>query len=755
MKNHSASGYLLRGLALLLVLGFWASAAYSFDSVYLISDHNNETFDVYNLDSLGIIAPYLSTNLTCQNDPSGLAIWAVKDTMTNVVTEAYLFVTGEFSNYIEVFDVLNFVSLGCVSNNAAELAGIGMDRVHNVLYAITRQGNALWAYDWNPTTHVLTTKPGFPITLSSVTWGMGLAVDSRRGVIYIADISNYGSSGTIRGFDLNNDFAEVFDWVPSSVPMDVAIDERRNILYTTHPDGYCASGQPGGADYVCMYNVTGGLEVPLVGARPTGTMGVTVVGNTGYIYLTHGCDGDSLSVWKTDVTPWQMVQVIHSIGNPAGIVTAFDVGTQGDPGLGLGARTENACVMPHDTVTISIPYWYSGTFGTLPVNNVVVEVSLPSELDIVSVTDSPLITGHSLVQWNVGTMIVGNSGFQQIVATVNNTAVRGTFLHVAAQIRSDLPSNRWDNKSIDVEVCPSDTSGCVVALCRDVTVIADSTCMAPASIDSGSYDCNGGPVTLTQHPPGPYPLGTTSVTLVAENGTGDVDSCTATVTVRELNPPQISVEFNKYVLWPPNHKMVDITATVRVTDDCCPRPTFKLVSIWSNEPDNGLGDGNTIGDIKEATFGRPDVAFQLRAERSGTGTGRIYSIIYAAEDCSGNVAYDTVQVSVPHNGGFEDNEPLIPETPSVTTLLPGYPNPFNPTIAIPFSLAAKELVSLQVFDTQGRLVRTLCNDIMPEGTHEAIWDGRDNAGGQAAAGMYFARFRAGTYEMTRKLVMVR
>jgi PKD repeat protein len=279
--------------------------------------------------------------------------------------------------------------------------------------------------------------------------------------------------------------------------------------------------------------------------------------------------------------------------------------------------------------------------------------------------------------------------------------------------------------------------------------------MAPASIDSGSYDPDGGPITLTQTPPGPYPVGATTVTLTVENTAGCRDSCTATVTVREVTPPHISVELNKYVLWPPNHKMVDITATVRVTDDCCARPTFMLVSITSNEPDNGKGDGNTIGDIKEATFGRPDVAFQLRAERSGKGNGRIYTIVYAAEDCSGNAAYDTVQVRVPHDGSLEVQDEQLPGTPRITALLPSYPNPFNPTTRIPFDLATKEQVSLQIFDTQGRLVRTLCDEVMPEGTHEALWDGRDNSGSQVAAGIYFVRFTAGNYQLTKKLVMVR
>lgn len=223
----------------------------------------------------------------------------------------------------------------------------------------------------------------------------------------------------------------------------------------------------------------------------------------------------------------------------------------------------------------------------------------------------------------------------------------------------------------------------------------------------------------------------------------------------DSTPPTISVSMNPEVLWPPNHKMVDITATVTVTDNCCASPTFKLISVESNEPDNGKGDGNTVGDISGATFGTPDVAFQLRAERSGNGTGRIYTIIYEAEDCSMNFAYDTVQVRVPHDGSSEEQDEDLPGKARVAALLPSYPNPFNPTTTVSYSLTAREYVSLQIFDTKGRLVRTLCNEVVSEGTHGVIWNGRDNLGSQVAAGVYFVRFKAGDYQVTRKLVMVR
>jgi len=72
-----------------------------------------------------------------------------------------------------------------------------------------------------------------------------------------------------------------------------------------------------------------------------------------------------------------------------------------------------------------------------------------------------------------------------------------------------------------------------------------------------------------------------------------------------------------------------------------------LTSITSNEPDNGLGDGDTANDIQGAAFGTADFSFLLRSERSGAGTGRIYTVTYTVTDGSGNTASDSATVTIP------------------------------------------------------------------------------------------------------------
>ena len=122
--------------------------------------------------------------------------------------------------------------------------------------------------------------------------------------------------------------------------------------------------------------------------------------------------------------------------------------------------------------------------------------------------------------------------------------------------------------------------------------------------------------------------------------------------VPDTTPPVISVSVSPDTLLP-NHKMEDVTATVNVIDICDPNPSVVLTSIVSNEPDDakGNGDGKTIDDIQDADIGTEDYKFQLRAERAGRGTGRIYTITYTATDASGNSTNATATVIVPHRYG--------------------------------------------------------------------------------------------------------
>jgi len=83
------------------------------------------------------------------------------------------------------------------------------------------------------------------------------------------------------------------------------------------------------------------------------------------------------------------------------------------------------------------------------------------------------------------------------------------------------------------------------------------------------------------------------------------------------------------------------------------------------------------------------------------------------------------------------------------------PNPFNPSTAIPFTLARSGPVSLRVYSPRGDLVRVLLSGSLPAGNHMVHWDGTDEKGRDASSGVYLVRLAEGGLAKTRKLHLVR
>jgi hypothetical protein len=139
--------------------------------------------------------------------------------------------------------------------------------------------------------------------------------------------------------------------------------------------------------------------------------------------------------------------------------------------------------------------------------------------------------------------------------------------------------------------------------------------------------------------------GTTPATCTGTDASSNASSCAFRVRVFDTTPPTItSVAARPALLWPPNHKMVPVAVTVGATD-LCSALACRVVSVTSDEPVNGLGDGNTAPDWTITG----DLAVSLRAERAGGGDGRTYTINIECKDAFANRATAPVTVSVPHS----------------------------------------------------------------------------------------------------------
>ena len=168
-------------------------------------------------------------------------------------------------------------------------------------------------------------------------------------------------------------------------------------------------------------------------------------------------------------------------------------------------------------------------------------------------------------------------------------------------------------------------------------------------------------------------------TLTVADGRGGVDTCDVLITVVDNVPPEVMCTTDVVALWPPKHNMKTVTLIVVATDECAdPDFIFPLtVYVTSDEQDNanGVGDGNTTGDVngQDGFSGPVDVTsmftwnvdltrwegtIELRAERDGTMDGRKYTINVTALDSLGNIGDTSCCIVVPHDrrrGGGNNN----------------------------------------------------------------------------------------------------
>lgn len=187
----------------------------------------------------------------------------------------------------------------------------------------------------------------------------------------------------------------------------------------------------------------------------------------------------------------------------------------------------------------------------------------------------------------------------------------------------------------------------IITVPTDMTAECSSNIGTPVLLAAAtaSDNCDTNPV-ISNDAPAQFPLGKTVVAWMATDASGNSDTDTQNVTIVDTTAPSLVLEVSPTDLWPPNHKLVTITPNITVTDTCDSDSVVTLVSITSNEPaNNGKGDGNTSDDIIIIN----DFNFMLRAERSGKGHSREYTVTYQAEDASGNTTMASTIVSVAHN----------------------------------------------------------------------------------------------------------
>ena len=163
-------------------------------------------------------------------------------------------------------------------------------------------------------------------------------------------------------------------------------------------------------------------------------------------------------------------------------------------------------------------------------------------------------------------------------------------------------------------------------------------------------DPEGIPVNLSECILNNLSIGVHKVTLHVDDGTNEIVTSAIEVEVVDSTAPTLAPRTEDTILWPPNHAMVDVIIEANASDNGG-GPVTLNASIYCNEAEDGLGDGDFSPDWTEPVIDQNSgtLTFQLRRERYGSGTSREYSVIIVAIDEYGNSSQAEVKFIVPHD----------------------------------------------------------------------------------------------------------
>jgi hypothetical protein len=169
----------------------------------------------------------------------------------------------------------------------------------------------------------------------------------------------------------------------------------------------------------------------------------------------------------------------------------------------------------------------------------------------------------------------------------------------------------------------------------------------------------------------------------------------------KLGPVISNISTNPSVLWPVNHKMIQVKVNYTAKDNCS--PVINKLTVSSNQPTDGLGDGTTATDWQVLD----DKTVMVRAERSGKlKTDRIYTITITSKDDCGNISSAPAYVNVPHNQPLTRMMPQgLLEVESELTVLVA-PNPSKSQFNLNIVGARDQEVSIKITDSYGRVIET-------------------------------------------------
>jgi len=179
-----------------------------------------------------------------------------------------------------------------------------------------------------------------------------------------------------------------------------------------------------------------------------------------------------------------------------------------------------------------------------------------------------------------------------------------------------------------------------------------------------------------------------------------------------------------------------------------------LVDIHEADPD--IHECQLISAVHSATGDCVEALASDDEARTRLSRGEIIDLSFGASEFDSGLVRDFVLVMEGYYAPDEEHRTFEEPAPSALVVSDPRPNPFTGSTSIRFEIPAPGgHVSVRVYALSGRLVRELEDSMLPGGTHELAWDGRDHGGNHVASGVYFYQFVGAGLRERRKMVLLR
>jgi hypothetical protein len=185
-----------------------------------------------------------------------------------------------------------------------------------------------------------------------------------------------------------------------------------------------------------------------------------------------------------------------------------------------------------------------------------------------------------------------------------------------------------------------------------------------------------------------------------------------------------------------------------------PFPNWRKIDVssWKVDLSSAFAVGFVFGDTPTAPGLMISSEPYTQPHHSYTYTTAWFNLV---TNTAGDSAYKYVVRAYAHFGTVTGVSQPIELVPSTFTLANNYPNPFNPSTTIRYSIPTAGHVRLRVFDLSGREVASLVNAMQSAGSHVVNWHGTDDAGRSLASGAYFYTLESLGQQITRKMILLK